>query len=91
MRQDAAKEHPEAPKMRSKGTRKLQKDILNGPGVADMKGGLLVMLSALEAFEKTDLAHKLNWIVMINPDEEIGSISSKVHLENHAKKIIKAL
>jgi glutamate carboxypeptidase len=71
-------------------TKKLQRDILNGPGVADMKGGLLVMLSALEAFEKTDLSHKINWIVMLNPDEEIGSISSKVHLENHAKKIIKA-
>lgn len=71
-------------------TKKLQKDILNGPGVADLKGGLLVILSALEAFEKTDLANNLNWIVMINPDEEIGSIASKNYLESTAKDLIKA-
>ncbi len=47
-----------------------------GPGVADMKGGLVVMLAALEAFERSPFAEKIGWEVMINPDEEIGSPGS---------------
>ena len=50
--------------------------ILNGPGVADLKGGLVVMLKALEAFEQSPWAVNIGWQVLINPDEEIGSISS---------------
>lgn len=50
--------------------------ILNGPGVADLKGGLVVMLKALEAFERSPWASQLGWQVVLNPDEEIGSISS---------------
>lgn len=46
---------------------------VNGPGVADMKGGLIVMLHALAAFEQTDAAQHLGWDVLINADEEIGS------------------
>jgi glutamate carboxypeptidase len=46
---------------------------LHGPGVADAKGGLAVMLTALEAFEQSPDAHRIGWQVLINPDEEIGS------------------
>jgi glutamate carboxypeptidase len=49
---------------------------LNGPGVADMKGGILVMLNALLAFEKSDEASQIGWEVLINSDEEIGSFGS---------------
>ncbi len=49
---------------------------LRGPGVADMKGGLVVMLAALQAFERTPSAAKLGWEVLLNPDEEIGSRAS---------------
>lgn len=49
---------------------------LNGPGVADMKGGLVVMLYALRALEESSLANNVGWQVIINPDEEIGSPSS---------------
>lgn len=46
---------------------------LRGPGVADMKGGLMVMLAALEAFEQTDAASQFGWEALLTPDEEIGS------------------
>ncbi|WP_371923169.1 MULTISPECIES: hydrolase [Legionella] len=57
---------------------------LNGPGVTDMKGGLIVMLQALNAFEQTPLAHELGWDVVINADEEIGSPSSSIFLDQIA-------
>jgi glutamate carboxypeptidase len=46
---------------------------LRGPGVADAKGGLVVMLAALEALERSELAESIGWEVLVNPDEEIGS------------------
>lgn len=46
---------------------------LNGPGVADMKGGIVVMLAALTAFEKSPDADKLGWTILLTPDEETGS------------------
>jgi glutamate carboxypeptidase len=49
---------------------------LNGPGVADMKGGLAIMLAALNAFEQSPLARRLGYEVVINSDEELGSPSS---------------
>lgn len=50
--------------------------IMNGPGVSDIKGGLIVMLKALEKFEASPEARKLNWQVFLNSDEEIGSPGS---------------
>jgi len=49
---------------------------LNGPGVADMKGGIAVILHALTAFEASAEAAKLGYDVMINSDEETGSLAS---------------
>ncbi|MDT7934664.1 MAG: hydrolase [Sphingomonadaceae bacterium] len=49
---------------------------LNGPGVADMKGGLSVMLAALGAIERTSAAERLGYEVLIGSDEEVGSPSS---------------
>jgi glutamate carboxypeptidase len=49
---------------------------LNGPGVADMKGGIAVMLAALKAFEASDLASRVGYDVLINSDEEVGSPGS---------------
>lgn len=50
---------------------------LMGPGVADMKGGLVVLYLALAAFEKFGDNPDLGWTVLINPDEEIGSPGSR--------------
>ncbi|MDX2235718.1 MAG: hydrolase [Hyphomonadaceae bacterium] len=51
-------------------------DVLNGPGVADMKGGLMVMLTALEALERTPDASGVGYEILLSPDEEIGSPAS---------------
>lgn len=45
-----------------------------GPGVTDMKGGLAVMLAALQAMEASGAA--IGYDVLINSDEETGSLSS---------------
>lgn len=49
---------------------------LNGPGIADMKGGISVLLGALEAFETHPGRHGVGWTVLLSPDEEIGSPAS---------------
>ncbi len=55
-------------------------NCINGPGVADMKGGLIVMLHALMAFEASPYAQQLGWDVIINADEEVGSPASSALL-----------
>lgn len=49
---------------------------LNGPGIADMKGGISVMLAALEAFEEHPFKDRVGWTALLSPDEEIGSPGS---------------
>ena len=49
---------------------------LHGPGIADMKGGISVLLGALEAFELHPEKAKVGWTVLLSPDEEIGSPGS---------------
>lgn len=60
--------------------------LMRGPGVADMKGGLLIMLTALKALEQHPASANIGWEVLINPDEEIGSIGSEPLFREAAKK-----
>ena len=60
--------------------RQIGQDQLNGPGVADMKGGLLVIYYALLALEQSPFADKIAWQILINADEEIGSLGSAKQL-----------
>lgn len=57
-------------------TRWLDNETLNGPGVADMKGGIAVILAALKAFESSAAASGVGYDVLLNADEETGSLSS---------------
>lgn len=63
----------------------LDADRLNGPGVTDMKGGLLTLLAALQAFEATPDAGRLGWEVLLTPDEETGSHGSRALLREAAR------
>lgn len=59
-------------------------NTLRGPGVADAKGGIAVMLVALEALERSTVADRIGWEVLLNPDEEIGSPGSAPLLKEAA-------
>ncbi|MEM7663789.1 MAG: hydrolase [Pseudomonadota bacterium] len=57
---------------------------LNGPGLADMKGGLRLMLEALSVFEASSLKDRLGYKIVITPDEEIGNFASAEALREAA-------
>jgi glutamate carboxypeptidase len=54
---------------------------LAGPGVFDMKGGLVLMLYALQALQALGQHPPLTPVVVINSDEEIGSPESTRHIQ----------
>lgn len=60
-------------------------DKFNGPGLADMKGGLSIMLGALQAFEAGPLKDKLGYQIVITPDEETGNFASAPFLTQAAQ------
>ncbi|MCU0559320.1 MAG: M20 family metallopeptidase [Desulfobacterales bacterium] len=57
-----------------------------GPGVCDMKGGLVTMLHAAEAAERAGIAGKLSLCMAFNSDEEVGSKGSRRWFEALAAK-----
>ncbi len=63
----------------------LDEQTLNGPGVADMKGGIAVILAALKAFESSEAAAGVGYDVLINSDEETGSLSSSALIAELAR------
>lgn len=50
---------------------------LLGPGVADMKGGIVILLNSLRLLERSPWAKNIGWQLLLTPDEEIGSPSSE--------------
>ncbi len=69
----------------------LDEQTLNGPGTADMKGGIAVILAALKAFESDPAAGRIGYDVMINSDEETGSLSSAALIAGLAQSKAAAL
>lgn len=65
---------------------RLDENTLRGPGVADAKGGLIVLLTALEALERSPFAGRVRWEVLLNPDEEIGSPASSALFVDAAQR-----
>jgi glutamate carboxypeptidase len=68
-------------------TLKVEPDgTLHGPGVADMKGGLVVLLYALRALDAGGHLDGANITVLLNSDEEIGSLASRPLIEELARQ-----
>jgi glutamate carboxypeptidase len=62
-----------------------QPERATGPGVADMKGGLVVMIYALRALAGSGDLDRASWVVVLNSDEEIGSLGSRPLIEREAR------
>lgn len=62
---------------------------LRGPGTADMKGGIALMLAGVQAFERS--APDLGYDILITSDEETGSLSSARLIEQMARGKFAAL
>lgn len=71
----------------------LMKDsqTLVGPGACDMKGGLSIMLTALQALERSPFAKNIGYEILLSPDEEIGSQGSGYLYEELSKECRAAL
>jgi glutamate carboxypeptidase len=50
--------------------------LLYGPGTSDMKGGIGVLVYALKALHKVNALERMNLVLILNSDEEIGSVTS---------------
>ena len=60
-------------------------NTIRGPGVFDMKGGLVQMVLALKTIRELDLQPSVVPVLFVNGDEEIGSRSSTRHIRQLAK------
>jgi glutamate carboxypeptidase len=65
--------------------------LLFGPGVADMKGGLVEIVFALRALRELGLQPSVTPVVFVNTDEEIGSLDSTRFIRMLARGAERAL
>jgi glutamate carboxypeptidase len=65
-------------------------NIIRGPGVFDMKGGIAQIVFALRAIRELDLPLPLEPLIFINSDEEIGSRTSTRYVRALANRVDRA-
>jgi glutamate carboxypeptidase len=65
--------------------------VVRGPGVYDMKGGLVEIVFALRALAEHGVEPDVTPVVVVNTDEEIGSPESRDLLECLARGAVRAL
>jgi glutamate carboxypeptidase len=66
-------------------------DRMYGPGIYDMKAGLVQMIFALEAIEALEISIPVTPVIFINSDEEIGSFESQRKICRLAPKMNRVL
>jgi glutamate carboxypeptidase len=65
-------------------------DHMAGPGVYDMKSGLVQIIFALQAIHGLDLRPSVTPLVFMNSDEEIGSPESRRYIQRLAQVVERA-
>lgn len=68
----------------------IEGETIRGPGVLDMKGGLVQMLYALRVVKELGLRSPADSVVVINSDEEIGSPDSTPLIRRLARRAVRA-
>jgi glutamate carboxypeptidase len=66
-------------------------NIIRGPGVFDMKGGLAQLIIALKTLRDLGLDPEILPLVFVNADEEIGSRTSTRFIRMLARRVSRAL
>lgn len=61
-------------------------NIIHGPGTVDMKAGIVAMIYALKALKAAGLLDRGRFTVILNADEELGSLDSRPLIEAEAKR-----
>jgi glutamate carboxypeptidase len=59
-------------------------DRISGPGTLDMKAGIVIALAAIERAQRAGLNRPIH--LLCTSDEEIGSLTSREHIERLAKE-----
>jgi len=65
----------------------IEGNVIQGPGVYDMKAGIVMMQLGIKMMKELDLQPKLRPVVMITSDEETGSRDSWDEIEKMAKSV----
>lgn len=65
-------------------------NVIRGPGIYDMKGGLVQVIFALKILKDLTLRPDYLPVIFINSDEEVGSPESTEHIEILSSKAVRA-
>ena len=69
----------------------VEENVVRGPGVFDMKGGIVQILFSLRALQELGLEPTVTPLVLLNSDEEIGSRESARYIHQLARLANRAL
>jgi glutamate carboxypeptidase len=65
---------------------RVEGDKAFGPGIYDMKGGVVLAIAAFQRLARAKSNGALPITFMFTPDEEVGSVASRKHIEAEARR-----